>query len=164
MTRLHGRAAAAAVTAVAIFAVILIGCTTTDTQVKTDGGGNTSGTTGTTGSTTNPNVPKISEDPGADVTDLDRYPGSIRLSDTIVKGAGGKNSGTLIYQTGEEVVDVVEFYLDEADEKDWTVKEVIDTKDGKIIQLAKGSRSVSVVVSRRENIDYTDITIQYREY
>jgi hypothetical protein len=102
--------------------------------------------------------------PGSDITDLARVKGSIRQSDTIVVGANGKQSGTLIYQTSDTVADVVDYYTTQAEREDWTLVLTIDTKDGKILQMTKGSRKISVNIARREGIDFTDITITYREF
>lgn len=155
----------AALLVLAVAAVLLAGCTKTDTTDK-----KTSSTSNTQGKATNSNLAeqgqKVSDAdvPGSDITDLPRYKGSVRQSDTIVVGASGKQSGTLIYQTSDEVTDVVDYYLDQAETEDWTVGLVIDTKEGKIIQLTKGSRKASVNVARREGIDFTDITVTYREF
>jgi hypothetical protein len=102
--------------------------------------------------------------PGSDITDLPRYKGSVRQSDTIVVGANGKQSGSLIYQTSADIAEVVDYYLTQADRENWTVVLTVVTKDGKILQLSKGSRKVSVNIARREGIDFTDITLTYREF
>ncbi len=119
---------------------------------------------GQTTDTTGPLKMDKRDAPGTDVGDLARYPGSVRQSDTVVAGPGGKQSGTLIYQTPDQVSEVLNFFEKEADRQDWTIDVVLDTKDGKIMQLVKGNRKAALNIARREGIDFTDIIIQYREF
>lgn len=156
----------AALLGLALTATLFVGCAKT----ATDTNSTTSKSNSTQGKASNSNLAvqglKVLEGdvPGSDITDLPRFKGSVRQSDTIVVGANGKQSGTLIYQTSQDVVDVLDYYLDAAEREDWTVVIVVDTKEGKIIQLSKGSRKTSVNIARREGIDFTDITVTYREF
>ncbi|MFH1736984.1 MAG: hypothetical protein ABH838_03725, partial [Actinomycetota bacterium] len=88
---------------------------------------------------------------------------SVRQSDTIVKDANGKQSGSLVYQTPADVAEVEAFYQKELDKQDWTLVLRVPTNDGVILQLKKGKRTASVDIARREGIDYTDVTILYSE-
>lgn len=101
--------------------------------------------------------------PGMDISDLPRYPGSIRQSDTVIAGPGGKKSGTLLYQTSDNARDVLDFYEEQIDSHDWTIVDTLDTKDGKIILVSKGTRRASIDIARRADISFTDISIIYRE-
>lgn len=101
--------------------------------------------------------------PGQDLTDLSRPPDSVRQSDTIVKNANGKQSGSLVYQTKADIDEVEAFYQEELDKQDWTLVLRVPTEDGVILQLKKGKRTASVDIARREGINYTDVTILYSE-
>jgi uncharacterized protein YceK len=125
--------------------------------------------------TTKPTVTKTNTDdqgpliinkndvPGRDLTDLSRPPDSVRQSDTIVKDANGKQSGSLVYQTSADIDEVEGFYQGELDKQDWTLVLRVPTDDGVILQIKKGKRTASVDIARREGIDYTDVTILYSE-
>ena len=102
--------------------------------------------------------------PGYDLKDLPRFPASLRLSFTIVKGDAGKSSGAILYQTTEEARKVEAFFEEQIEKYDWKLDEMVITKEGQIFRLRKGSRKVSINVATREGIDFTDITYIYREY
>jgi hypothetical protein len=102
--------------------------------------------------------------PGYDLKDFPRYPGSLRQSYTIVKGEAGKSSGTILYQTADAAVKVETFFEEQIEKFDWKLDELVITNDGQIYRLSKGTRKVSLNIARREGIDFTDITVLYREY
>lgn len=151
--------------ALLMLAPVVSGCQQLATLTKTISKTTSSVTSSNqTTTTTGPLKSDKRDAPGIDITDLSRYPGSIRQSETIVAGLGGKQSGALIYQTADRVSEVLAFYTKEADKQDWTIDVVLDTKDGKIMQLIKGNRKAALNIARREGINFTDIVIQYREF
>jgi hypothetical protein len=146
-------------------AVALAGCTKPTTKTSTSSSTSSTGTKPSAASVAAKDLKVLKGDaPGTDITDLARYSGAVRQSDTIVAGANGKQSGVLIYQTANDVASVVDYYTSELNHQDWTVIATVITNDGKILQATKGSRNVSINIARRQGIDFTDIVIQYREF
>lgn len=102
--------------------------------------------------------------PGEEIKDLPRYTGSIRVSYTIVTGENKKNSGVIVYQSADARDKVIDFYLKAAPANGWTTGDIVDTSDGKIVQLSKDNRRLSLSIVRRAKSKYTEITYVYREY
>lgn len=165
MTRKNYLAKKAASICLAVMILIVVsgaaGCTSVAELIT--GKSTTQKTTKSTAAYQGPLIINKNDVPGQDLTDLSRPPDSVRQSDTIVKDANGKQSGSLVYQTRADIDEVEAFYQKELDKQDWTLVLRVPTDDGVILQLKKGERTASIDIARRKGINYTEATILYSE-
>lgn len=156
--------AAISLVLIVLFGVSAAGCSTIQNLISPK----TTTTTEKASTTNGPQAKDLktypNDAPGYDLADLPRYPGSLRQSFSIVKGEAGKSSGVILYQTADSLAKVTDYYEQQIEKYDWKIEETIDTRDGRILRLSKGTRKNSIDLARREGIKFTDITFIYREY